>query len=219
MHREPERKVGVVIEIGAGRDDPVDESRLHQRDQAAHAEPGRRHGTGQGHADRDVGLEHALGEELAALPQPAGVIGQEGVVDQLGDRFLAGGRLGIDALAAQVLGRGAGHRFSRAWITSRVASAGSSVTLNNRRSLASIFPCAATVLAEPLAQPLPILLAEQNHRKILDLSGLNERERLEQLVESPIPAGEHDESRGILDEHGLANEEELEVEAAGQVRV
>ncbi len=153
VHGKPERKVGVVVEIGTGRDDPVDEPPLHQRNQTAHAEPGRRHGPSQRHPDRDVRLEHALGEELAALPQPAGVIRQEGVVDQFGDRFLPGRCPGIDALAAQVLRRRAGHRFSRAWITRRVASTGSSVTLNNTRSLASTFPSAATVRLSHSASP------------------------------------------------------------------
>ena len=38
------------------------------------------------------GCEHPLGEELARLAQPAGVVGQEGVVDQVGHRLLAGDR-------------------------------------------------------------------------------------------------------------------------------
>ena len=72
---------------------------------------------------------------------------------------------------------------------------------------------------EPVHQPRPVRAAEQYHREVLHLSGLDQRERLEQLVERAVPAGEDDERGGVLHEHRLANEEELEVEAPAQVRV
>ena len=40
MQRKIERVVRVVIEVGAGRDDPVDEAGLDQGDQAAHPQTG-----------------------------------------------------------------------------------------------------------------------------------------------------------------------------------
>ena len=43
-------------------------------------------------ADRDLRLQHPLGEQVAAFPQPAGVVGKERVVDQVGDGFVAGDR-------------------------------------------------------------------------------------------------------------------------------
>ena len=58
MHREAEPEVRVVIEIRAGRDDPVDEAALDQRNERRHAEAGRRERAGERHADGHVGLEH-----------------------------------------------------------------------------------------------------------------------------------------------------------------
>ena len=66
VHREPEAEVGVVVEVRAGRHDPVDEAGLDQRDQRAHAEPGRRQRAGDRQPDRDVVREHALDQELRA---------------------------------------------------------------------------------------------------------------------------------------------------------
>ena len=102
VHGEAECEMGVVIQVRTGRNDPVDEARLHERDEAAHPEPGRRHRARERHADRGVRLEHALGEELAALAEPARVVGQEGVVDERGGGLLAGDRGRIDALATEV---------------------------------------------------------------------------------------------------------------------
>jgi hypothetical protein len=38
---QPEAKVGVVVEVGARRDDPVDEAGLHERDDRRDPETGR----------------------------------------------------------------------------------------------------------------------------------------------------------------------------------
>ena len=102
VHGQAEGEVRIMIQVGPGGDQPVHEPRFHQGNETAHAEPRWRHSAGEGHSHRDVGLEHPLGEELAAFPQPAGVVCQEGVVDQLGHRLFAGGGLGIDPLAAQI---------------------------------------------------------------------------------------------------------------------
>ena len=101
--------MGVVVEVRPGRDDPVDEARLHQRNQRAHAESRRRHRPGEAHGDGHVGFEHPPGEELAGLPQPAGVVGQEGLVDQIRGRLAPGDRRRRDALAAQEILRGSRH--------------------------------------------------------------------------------------------------------------
>ena len=89
MHRKAEPEVGVVVEIGAGRDYPVHKPRLDQRYQRGHAEAGRRHGTGKTHPHRRIVRQHLLGEQPARLAQAAGVVGEECVVDQVGDRFAA----------------------------------------------------------------------------------------------------------------------------------
>ncbi len=60
VHREPEAEVRVVIEIRAGRDDPVDEPALDERNERRHAESRRRERAGERHADGHVGLEHLL---------------------------------------------------------------------------------------------------------------------------------------------------------------
>src|SRR2546422_10193377 len=136
VHREPQPEVGVVIRVRARRYDPVDDPRLDEGDHRGHAKPSRRHRTGQAHADRDVLREHPLREQATALGQPARVIGQERVVDELGDRFLASDRPGVDTRAAQVV-LACRHRLStakdsvrraRALTQRRTASSGSSVT-------------------------------------------------------------------------------------------
>src|SRR5690348_15421514 len=40
---------------------------------------------------------------------------------------------------------------------------------------------------QPLREPLPIRLAEQDHRKMLHFPGLDQRQRLEQLVHGAVP--------------------------------
>ena len=50
--------------------------------------------------------------------------------------------------------------------------------------------------------------------KVLHLAGLDQRQRLEQLVQRAVPAREDDERHGVLHEHRLADEEELEDQAA-----
>ena len=90
VERQVEREVGVVVEVGAGGDDPVHEPGLDQRDQAAHAQPGGGQSPGERQADRAIGLEQLAGEDLADLAQPAGVVAQERVIDQVGGDLPAG---------------------------------------------------------------------------------------------------------------------------------
>ena len=52
---------------------------------------------------------------------------------------------------------------------------------------------------------------------MVDLPGLHQRQRLEQLIEGAEAAGEDDEGLGVLHEHRLAHEEVAEV--LGQVDV
>ena len=52
----------------------------------------------------------------------------------------------------------------------------------------------------------------QDHREVVDLAGLDERQRLEQLVERAEPAGKDDEALRVLHEHRLAHEEVAEVQ-------
>ena len=100
MHREPEPEMRVVVEVRAGRDDPVDEARLDERDERRHAEPRRRERAGERQADGDVGLEHLLREELARLAQPRRVVGEERPVDQIAQPSRCR-RCGADRCAAR----------------------------------------------------------------------------------------------------------------------
>src|SRR5687767_5418287 len=65
---------------------------------------------------------------------------------------------------------------------------------------------------DPIQQPLPVRAPEQDHREVLDLPRLDQRERLEQLVQRAEAAREDDKSLRVLDEHRLAHEEVAEVE-------
>ena len=102
-HRVVQREVQVVVEVRAGGDDPVHEAGLDQRHDGGAAQAGRRERAREAHADGDVRLQHLLGEELAAFLEPRAVVGEEGVVDEVGELLLAGEVLGQDALAGQVL--------------------------------------------------------------------------------------------------------------------
>jgi hypothetical protein len=59
----------------------------------------------------------------------------------------------------------------------------------------------------------PELAAHEDHRELVDLAGLHEGQRLEQLVHRPEAAGADDERLRVLDEHRLAGEEVAELDA------
>src|SRR3954447_478829 len=68
-------------------------------------------------------------------------------------------------------------------------------------------------VAQPGQQPGPVLSADQHDREPGHLLGLDQGQRLEQLVERPEATGQHREPLGVLDEHRLAREEVAEVDA------
>ena len=111
-HRIVQREVHVVVENRAGGDDPVDEAGLDERNDGGAAQAGRRQRAGEAHADGDIGLQHLLGEKLAAFLETRAVVGQKGVVDEVGELLLAGEILGQDALAGQDTCPGSGTSSS-----------------------------------------------------------------------------------------------------------
>src|SRR5699024_11405437 len=66
--------------------------------------------------------------------------------------------------------------------------------------------------AQPVQQALPVVAAHQHHGEHVDLVGLHQAQRLEQLVEGAEAARHHHEAAGVLHEHGLAGEEVAEVD-------
>jgi len=54
--------VRVVVEVGPGTDDPIDEAGFDERHQAGHAEARWREGTGEREADRRFFVAIAFGE-------------------------------------------------------------------------------------------------------------------------------------------------------------
>src|SRR4051812_21588678 len=91
----------VVIQVGASRDDPVDEAGFDQGYERRHAQSSRRERTGQRHADRNVVAEHACGEELAGFAQTRRVIGEEGAVDEIGRALAPGDSEWVDLPTAK----------------------------------------------------------------------------------------------------------------------
>ncbi len=73
--------------------------------------------------------------------------------------------------------------------------------------------------AHPIEESGPVRAADEDHREVPDLARLDERQRLEQLVERPESAGQDDEPVRVLDEHHLAREEVAELDAEIHVRV
>ena len=71
----------------------------------------------------------------------------------------------------------------------------------------------------PVEESLPVRGPEKDDREVLDLAGLCEGQRLEELIEGAQAAGEDDESTRVLDEHVLAHEEVAELHAEVDVLV
>ena len=92
-------------------------------------------------------------------------------------------------------------------------SAGSSVSENRSMSSGEILPSASMRSRSQSTSPRPVVAAHQHDREVTHLAGLDQAERLEQLVERAEAAGEDDEAAGVADEHHLAREEVVELEA------
>src|SRR5216683_3511228 len=74
-------------------------------------------------------------------------------------------------------------------------------------------------LVHPVQQTAPVLGAEQNDREVFDLSGLCQRERFEQLVESSETTWKDHEAARVFDEHVLAHEEVSELDPEVDIRI
>src|ERR1044071_3207331 len=74
-------------------------------------------------------------------------------------------------------------------------------------------------LFEPAEHAAPVVPAEEHDGEVPNLARLYQRERLEELVERAVAAGEDYEGVAVLDEHRLAHEEVLERYRARLVRV
>src|SRR5688500_1142763 len=75
------------------------------------------------------------------------------------------------------------------------------------------------LLSDPLHHPVPVILAIQDDREVLDLAGLDEGQRLEQLVERPESNRKDDEALRVLHEHDRAHAEVAELHAEVDVLV
>ena len=87
----------VVVEVGAGGDDPVDESRFDEGDETGDAEAGGHERAGKADADESVAGQHFLGEQFAAFAKAGGVVGLEGIGDELGGAGAFRGGPGVEA--------------------------------------------------------------------------------------------------------------------------
>ena len=99
------------------------------------------------------------------------------------------------------------------------ASTGSSLTRSRSTSDWLIADSATSGPRIQSSSPRPVVAAHQDHREVLDLAGLDQGQRLEQLVERPEPARVDHERVGVLHEHDLAGEEVAELDAEVHVRV
>jgi hypothetical protein len=106
--------VQVVVEIGAGADDEVDQPALHQLDDAA-AQPGRRQRPGDGQADGRVvlGGQHLVGVDVAGFGKAPRVDGLEAAVNQLTDVGAARRPVVSNLLALEELTRSVARRSGR----------------------------------------------------------------------------------------------------------
>ena len=74
-------------------------------------------------------------------------------------------------------------------------------------------------VADPVEQARPVGPADQHDREVADLAGLDQGQRLEQLVERAEATRQDDEAVGVLHEHHLAGEEVAELDPEVDVRV
>ena len=74
-------------------------------------------------------------------------------------------------------------------------------------------------LPQPAHQSGPLAVAEQDHREVADRRRLDQRQRLEHLVEGAVAAGRDHERTRVAHEHDLASEEVAEAKADVEVRV
>src|SRR5262245_45701115 len=58
VHVHAEGEVGIVVEVGAGADDPVDEAGLDERHKSGDTEASRREGAAERQTDDGIGGEH-----------------------------------------------------------------------------------------------------------------------------------------------------------------
>ena len=104
-------------------------------------------------------------------------------------------------------------------ITACAASCGSSVSSMRSMSPGEIFASPSTRDCSQRIEAGPVVPAEEDDRELIDLAGLDERQRLERFVERAEAAGEDDERVRVLDEHRLPDEEVAEVHQRIDVRV
>src|SRR2546430_5446006 len=69
------------------------------------------------------------------------------------------------------------------------------------------------MVLQPIEQALPVGRAEQHDRKVLDLAGLGQRQRFEQLVQRAEAAWKDHEAACVFHEHVLAHEEVAKLDA------
>ena len=99
------------------------------------------------------------------------------------------------------------------------ASAGSSVTRSRSTSSGEIIPSARSRSRIQSTRPRPVVRAEEDDGEVRDLPRLDQRQRLEELVERAEAAREDDEALGGLHEHRLADVEVPEGQGDVEVRV
>src|SRR5271157_4283531 len=148
VERQVQRVVGVMVEVGAGGDDPVHEPGRDQWNQAAHAQPGRSERAGDGQADGAVWFQELAGENLADLAQSPRVVAQEGMIDQVGGDFPARDRGGSDPMQTDTFEIAHAHRLSQGWSV----NVGCDENRNHARRIAA----ATTVDQRPSLWPMAV---------------------------------------------------------------
>ena len=103
--------------------------------------------------------------------------------------------------------------------TISMTSFGSSVTWMRSRSSGETIPSPSSLTLIHSTSPLKNAEPTRITGKPRDLAGLDERQRLEQLVHRPVATGEDHEPVGVLHEHRLAREEVPELDPEIDVRV
>ena len=79
------RKVGVVINVRASADNPINKTRPDQWDNASAAQPGRRQSSRQTHPHCHICSKHLLGKKMARLTKATCIVGLEVVIHQRAD--------------------------------------------------------------------------------------------------------------------------------------
>ena len=173
------------------------------------------------------GPEPAIEAGATAVIQPGGSKRDAEVIEACDAAGVADGLHQAPPLPALAAAYRAGTRARRSLLRALLApvptwsqtSSGVSAVTSSSLSAGAIRPSSSRPSSIQSSSGAPVPGVDEDRREVLDPVGLDQGQALEHLVEGAEAAGDDDEGARVADEHQLAGEEVVEVEAAVDVGV